>query len=133
MRIKLDALQWLIGQWEGIQDNGIYHEEWEKISDDEFKGNAYLIRKGELSNPEKLKIRSDDKGIYYIADVSHNPGPVIFTLAHCNDNTFTFENLNHDFPKIITYERKSENELSATISAEVGNKTKKVEFLLRKI
>ncbi|MBL8007875.1 MAG: hypothetical protein JNJ56_10105 [Ignavibacteria bacterium] len=25
----LKSLHWLAGQWEGIQNSGVYHEEWE--------------------------------------------------------------------------------------------------------
>lgn len=126
--MTIDKLKWLEGQWEGIQDNGIYHEEWETDSDGMMNGRAYLIKKGEISNPEKLKLHADENGIYYTAEVSHNPGPVTFRLTYSDENKFVFENPQHDFPKMITYERKDANNLVATI--EEGKK--KFEFKLMK-
>ena len=46
----LKNLEWLIGMWEGIQGQGIYHEEWAWKSDIELTGKAYLIKKGEIKN-----------------------------------------------------------------------------------
>lgn len=129
----LSNFKWLIGQWEGIQGPGVYHEEWEKVNDNEFNGKAYLIKKGEISNPEKLKLHSDERGIYYTADVSHNPKPVSFELTSQNETTFVFENPQHDFPQKITYEKKENDLLLASIEATNNGKTKKIEFNLKKI
>lgn len=129
----LSNLNWLLGQWEGIQGTGVYHEEWEKINDSEFTGKAYLIKKSEISNPENLTIHSDGMGIYYTADVSHNPKPVSFKLTSQNESTFVFENPEHDFPQKIIYEKNDDNSLLATIEATTNGKIKKVEFNLKKI
>ncbi len=129
----LNKLQWLLGQWEGIQGQGIYHEEWEMINDNEFSGKAYLIRKGEISNPEKLSLHCDDTGIYYTADVSHNPKPVSFKLTGAEDSTLVFENPEHDFPKKITYEQKESDSFRAVIEATTNGKTRKSEFVLKRI
>ena len=131
--INLNNLNWLAGQWEGIQGNGINHEEWEIINEYELKGKAYMIKKGEIINVEMLKLHSDETGIYYTADVSHNPAPVSFKLTLQNGNTFVFENPAHDFPQKITYEKKEENTLAATVEATINGKTRKIEYLLKKI
>ena len=128
----MKSLQWLSGQWEGIQGSGIYHEEWEIANENEMKGRAYMIKKGEISNVEKLKIQKDGDKIFYIADVGHNPQPVSFEMTYSDDSKFVFENPLHDFPKKITYERK-DNALLATIEAEENGKLKKFEFDLKLI
>ena len=69
MKNSLDRINWLTGQWEGIQGAGIYHEEWKKVSDSELKGKAYMIKKGEIINVEILIIHEDDTGIFYTATV----------------------------------------------------------------
>ncbi|MDQ3022199.1 MAG: DUF6265 family protein [Bacteroidota bacterium] len=129
----LSRLEWLIGEWEGIQGTGIYHEEWERVNDTEFKGKAYFIKKGEIINPEKLKLHSDNYEIYYIADVSHNPNPVSFRMTEIEENIVVFENPEHDFPQKITYIKKEQDSLLAIIEATNNDKTKKVEFNLKKI
>lgn len=130
---NFNAFKWLEGQWEGIQGEGIYHEEW--YDQDEYKitGKAYFINKGEISNPEKLTILFREDGIFYIADVSHNTSPVEFKLIESSDNKFVFSNPLHDFPQKITYYKTNENELAAVIEAEKNGKIKKIEFILKRI
>ncbi|HMS64607.1 MAG TPA: DUF6265 family protein [Ignavibacteria bacterium] len=126
-------LLWITGQWEGIQGSGIYHEEWEKISDSELKGKAYMIKKGEIINNELLKIHEEADGIYYTADVSHNPSPVSFKLTEITDSSFIFENPEHDFPQKISYVNENDVKLKAVVEAVVNGKLKKIEFDLRRI
>lgn len=132
MNTEFKKLEWLTGKWEGIQGIGLYHEEWEKISDG-FKGRAYFIKKGEILNSESLVIYSRDSEIYYEADVSHNPQPVSFKMTFLDNDKVIFENPNHDFPQKITYEKKQDGFLLATIEALQNGKGKKVEFNLKKI
>ncbi|MEO8666605.1 MAG: DUF6265 family protein [Ignavibacteria bacterium] len=129
-KINISKLEWLAGQWEGIQGNGIYHEEWAIINGKEIVGKAYMIKKGEITSFEKLKIHVEENKIFYVADVSQNPQPVSFEMTYYDESKFIFENHLHDFPKIITYEKK-DNALLATIEAEEKGKVKKFEFDLK--
>ena len=130
---NFSELNWLIGQWEGIQGNGIYHEEWSEPDKDKLTGKAYFISKGEISNPEKLTLISREDGIFYIADVIHNTAPVEFKLIDISENVLVFSNPLHDFPQKITYIKNGENDLTAIIEAEKNGKEKKIEFQLKKI
>jgi len=125
--------EWLVGMWEGIQGQGIYHEEWVMKSETELSGKAYLINKGEIKNSEILKIHISGGNIFYTADVSHNPDPVSFKLTSQNNNIFIFENPEHDFPQKITYERKDNDSLLAVVEAVKDGKTRKIEYNLRLI
>lgn len=128
---KLLNFEWLIGLWEGIHGQGIYHEEWVKNNSGELSGKAYFIKKGEMLNTEKLKIHKIEENIFYTADVSHNPNPVSFKLISRSDKVFVFENPDHDFPQKITYERKSDESLYATVEAVVNGKAKRIDYSLR--
>ncbi len=123
----------LPGIWEGIQGDGVYHEEWSSVDESSLQGRAYLIRKGEITNQEKLSIIVDNGEIYYVAEVSHNAAPVRFRLTSSSDDVFVFENPEHDFPQKITYDLTASGQLLATIEAEKNGKTKKIEFRLQKI
>ena len=130
---KFERFNWLIGQWEGIQGAGIYHEEWKNVSESELKGKAYMIKKGEIVNVEILNIHLNETGIFYTADVSHNPSPVSFKLTNLSDNSFVFENPEHDFPQKISYENKDNQFLFATVEAVKNGKIKKIEYNLKRI
>ena len=129
----LSIFEWLVGMWEGIQGQGIYHEEWAMKSETELSGKAYLIKKGEIKNSEILEIHIAEGVIFYTADVSHNPDPVSFKLTSQNNNNFIFENPEHDFPQKITYERKDNGSLLAVVEAVKDGKTRKIEYNLRLI
>lgn len=130
---NFSGLTWLSGHWEGIQRKGVYHEEWEITDRNEMKGRAYLIRQGQITNNEILKLHEDSSGIHYTADVSHNSGPVSFKLTYSDNTTFIFENPEHDFPRKITYVNNENNTLTATVESDEGNNLKKIEYFLRKI
>lgn len=123
-----NRIKWILGTWEGIHGNGIYHEEWKEVSQNELIGKAYLIRKGEIVNPEKLKLHCDESGIFYTADVAHNPKPVSFRLTQLEEGKMVFENPEHDFPKKITYIKEADNSLRAIVEA--GSKS--FEYRLKK-
>ena len=106
----------LLGVWEGIQGSGIYHEEWRWISDNSLEGRAYMVKKGEIINPENLKIVIEDDEVYYVADVSHNEAPVRFRMTSFSETILVFENPSHDFPQKITYDLAEEGWLKAVIS-----------------
>ena len=129
----LKKLEWLTGQWEGIMGSGLYHEEWYPDELNNLTGRAYLIKNGEITNNEKLKIHLIENDIFYTADVSHNPAPVSFKLTEYSDKIFIFENPEHDFPQKITYEILSENNFKATVEAVNESKTRKLVYDLKRI
>lgn len=129
----LNNLYWLEGQWEGIHNDGIYHEEWKITDEDELKGRAYLIKKGEITSNEILKIHADGKSVFYTADVKHNPRPVSFVLTYSGNNKFVFENPAHDFPQKITYVCNGNGTLTATVEAVNKDRLRKIEYNLKKI
>ena len=129
----LKKLEWLTGQWEGIMGSGLYHEEWYPDELNNLTGRAYLIKNGEITNNEKLKIHLIENDIFYTADVSHNPAPVSFKLTEYSDKIFIFENPEHDFPQKITYEILSENNFKATVEAVNEGKTRKLVYDLKRI
>lgn len=130
---KFSGLIWLVGHWEGILGDGIYHEEWKITANNEMKGRAYLTNEGKINNNEILKLHEDSSGIHYTADVSHNSEPVSFLLTYADDKTFIFENPEHDFPTKITYVNNDNKSLTATVEAEIENRLKKFEYFLIKI
>jgi len=128
----ITKLHILAGMWEGIQGSGVYHEEWSVESDDSLKGRAYLLKKGEIKNPESLKIVQDNGEVYYVAEVAHNSAPVKFRLTDSSDSIFVFENPDHDFPQKITYDLTVPDFLTAVIEAVNDGKLKQVEFSLKR-
>ena len=77
---------------------------------------------------EHLRIETRDGGIVYVAEVDHNPAPVVFRLTRVDDDGFVFANPAHDFPKVIAYRREGDR-LHVRVSA--GGKASEFHFRRR--
>lgn len=128
----MKKLLWIVDSWRASQDEEISTEKWSVINDDLYEGESITTIKNEVVFREKLKIENTPDGIFYVADVPHNPGPVKFRLTAVNDTMAVFENPEHDFPKKITYVNDTGN-LHAFIEGpgKDGN-LKKIDFFFLK-
>ena len=115
----LKKLDWLTGEW--IRTNakpgrsGI--EIWKRTSDNEMAGRGINLKGIDTTFVEKLRIIVKDNAIYYVADVPQNKEPVLFKLTTQSETKLVFENPQHDFPKVITYE-VLDKKLKAVISGD---------------
>jgi hypothetical protein len=102
-KTDLDALQFLEGTWK--IENKENYETWKKAGDTTLEGNAYKIKAENKVISEYLKIKSVGDQIIYSATVLNQNGvkPIDFVLNKVVKNKFSFENLQHDFPKKIQY------------------------------
>ena len=112
-------LEWLNGTWirSNTKPGRTAHESWQKISTTEWRGIGVNMRGTDTAFLEKLKIIIKEENIYYVADIAENKEPVYFKLTAITDNSFVCENLQHDFPKTIAYQ-KDGNKIKATISGD---------------
>lgn len=110
--------QWLVGKWklEGKELYEIWTEENDGVT---LKGISFTIDNGDTLILEKIKLEKVDDAYYYIPDVAENTAPIKFKITAFDEYSFTAENPQHDFPKIIKYTivRKANSELlQASIS-----------------
>ena len=115
---KLEKMNWLIGNWEQKLPDGTLKENWTKENDSTFSGKSYFINTKDTVHFESIKLTQTVEELNYIATVlgQNNDEPVAFKLTSDADNSFTFENPAHDYPKKITYKKVNETNLIATIS-----------------
>lgn len=109
-------LYWLVGTWENTEDAGAF-EKWD-YGVNALTGKGYKVKKGKETVLENLSITSQGHTLYYHAEVvGQNDGkPVTFKLTKANNNSFTFTNPDHDFPKEITYINVSKDEFQAVVT-----------------
>jgi hypothetical protein len=116
---QLEKMNWLIGNWENKIDEGLLTETWTKENDSTFSGTTYfIINKKDTVHSETILLKQLNNQLIYSPTVKgqNNDEPVDFKLSLENENTFTFENLKHDYPQKIVYKKVNENSLVATIS-----------------
>lgn len=113
---ELDELRWLVGTWErtdmkpGKQGFEIWEQEGLRLT-----GRGISMQGADTTFVEMLGVKIIDGELYYIAEVPQNPNPTLFKIVELRDGFVKCENPEHDFPKVITYERK-QDQLLAVIS-----------------
>jgi hypothetical protein len=121
---KLEKMNWLVGNWENKMPEGTLTESWKKDNDSIFSGDSYFITPKDTVHFESIELTQKGEELIYIATVigQNNDAPVDFKLMSDTENTFSFENLAHDYPQKITYKKVDGNNLVATISGKQQGK-----------
>ncbi|MBN2777388.1 MAG: SRPBCC domain-containing protein [Bacteroidales bacterium] len=122
--------EFLQGKWK-VENKDIY-EEWEMVTTSEYVGSSYKIIDDKKVVSENLSIRNSAKSVIYTATVlNQNQGKGIeFTLNKIDANTFSFENLNHDFPKKIIYKKIADRQIYVQV---LGKENKGFSFNMFKV
>jgi hypothetical protein len=115
---KLNPAQWIVGNWEQKTDKGILTESWQRQNDSVFVGSCYFINESDTLHRETILLEQRADSITYSANVmgQNNDKAVPFTLKTANTNSLVFENLSHDYPQKIVYQKNKSNGLLVTIS-----------------
>lgn len=132
---KLEKMNWLIGQWENTTPEGHLTETWSKVNDSTFSGQAYFILKEkDTVHSESIVLTQVSEDLIYRPTVKgqNNDEPVDFKLTSDTENSFSFENPNHDYPQKIVYKKVSEKSLVATISGKEQGKTSTESYQMTK-
>jgi hypothetical protein len=131
---KLQKLNWLVGNWEQKLPDGTLQENWTKENDSTFNGNSYFINAKDTVHFESIKLVQKAEELIYIATVAgqNNDGPIGFKLTSDTENSFTFENPDHDYPQKITYKKVNDTNLMATISGRQQGKPTSESFKMTK-
>lgn len=129
-------LAFVIGQWEMKTSKGRIIEIWTKNPDNNLSGGSYRINaKGDSLLTETLVIKNIGKDTFYCSSVTgqNAGGEVCFKLISKDNNTYVFENKEHDFPQRIIYQNQGKNNLLAWIEGELNGKTKISTFRYNRI
>lgn len=132
-KTDMQKLLWIADSWVSASGETTSYEEWKVVNNDLYEGGSKTVKDGKTIFSETLKIESSAEGIFYVADVAHNPAPVKFKLTSVSDTSAVFENPLHDFPQKITY-LLEEGNLHAIIEGPgKDGKIKKVDFFMQKM
>lgn len=126
---KIKNLYFLEGTWqvEGKQQ----FEKWDKFEDD-LLGEGYKLVDGQKQTFEKLAIKEFKGRIVYQATViNQNEGATIsFPLNESISDYYSFENLEHDFPKKIQYQKINETRIKVNV---LGDNEQGFSFVMNRL
>lgn len=117
--------QMLSGLWKS-DENIVFYEQWEKLSDSEMTGIGFGLNHQDTIITERMRIAlHDGRWCFFALVASQNSGKEIaFRMVDSTAGRLVFENPDHDYPNRITYDFHTDSSLTARIENMRGNKQK---------
>ena len=110
---SIDALAWLAGSWTGTMGRAAIEEHWIAPRGGTMLAVSRTTAGDRTVGFEFLRIEQRADGVFYVAQPGGRP-PTQFRMTSSGPDTATFENPQHDHPKIIRYRREG-----TTLGAEI--------------
>jgi len=131
--IETGELDWLLGKWQRTndEDGKQTYENWTKKNDLEYVGLGFTMKENDTISKEIMKIsKANDKWDLIVVSTGKggDNSPVSFKIISNNENSFTCENKEIDFPNIIHYEKDGKN-----LKAYVSNSEMKIPFEFKRL
>jgi len=125
-----ESLSRLEGQWSMKFDQSEVMEQWRLVNDTLMEGKSYEITGTDSVVSETVHLVLRGSEIFYIPTTAgQNDGnPVPFKLAKHEGDVFSFENPEHDFPTVITYNFINKSTLKASISGTIRGEVRSMDF-----
>lgn len=127
----VDQVAWLSGCWESVTPQRTIEEQWMAPRGKSMLGIGRTVRGEALVEYELVLIREDSGRLAYQAHPSGQPSAV-FLSREIGASRVVFENLEHDFPQRVGYERTGPDALTAWIEGTRDGTTKRIEFPYRR-
>ena len=94
-------------------------------------GMSRTVRGGVLADYELMILREQGGRLAYEAHPSGQP-PAVFLSTAVGESSVVFENLEHDFPQKIGYQRTGADTLLAWIEGTQKGQTRRIDFTYRR-
>ena len=134
-KASLKSFDFMLGKWEMKTKTGKIVERWQ-LHKDSLTGQSHRFKEtGDSVLTESIVLKKI-KGEWKFCVKGYeknNEGTTHFKLMSSQNNTFTFENKQHDFPQQIVYQNKGKAELLAWIEGDMGGKHRKIEFPYKRV
>jgi len=118
---------WLKGCWESVNGQRVVEEQWSAPRGTSMVGMGRTLAGDRLVEFELVILREDGSELAYEAHPSGQP-PAVFVSRTISETQIVFENLDHDFPQRVGYERGTADELLAWIEGRQNGQSRRVEF-----
>lgn len=121
---------WITGFWSGESNNQITEERWTSAASGGMLAIGRRLRGNLMSSFEFLCISERNGSLVYTALPDGRTTPTFFTLTAITADSATFENPDHDFPKMVRYTKRPDGSLEATISGAANQRS--ISFVMQR-
>jgi hypothetical protein len=128
---SIDSLSWMAGGWTGKMGKAHIEEHWIPPAGKTMMAVARTVVGDRTVAFEFLRIEQRPDAIVYIAQPGGRP-PTEFRLTASTATSATFENPQHDHPKLIRYTKEGEGTLIAEIEGDEKGKRVSQRFVFKK-
>ncbi|RMA58010.1 DUF6265 family protein [Ulvibacter antarcticus] len=131
---KLEAMQWLLGDWENETTQEYSKESWKKENDSTYTAFSYTQVGKDTVFAEQVILQQNGETLAFtaVAYDQNDDKPVTFTMIPSKVGQFTFENKNHDFPERINYTNPVKDSIHAWIEGKVNGEDRLVNFYFKR-
>ena len=129
----IEKLSWLSGCWASEGGEKGSGEQWMPLGGGSLLGMRRTIKNGQTVATEFMQIRADDAGTITFTAMPSGQAMATFPLLRISDEEVVFENLAHDFPQRIAYQRIDASHLRARIEGGSGDTPKVIAFPMQRI
>ena len=121
---------WLLGKWKRLneKEGKETFENWEKISNTEYKGIGFTMQNGDTLNQEIMRLIQTNGKWDLIVKVPEEAESIMFMGTSHNDSEFICENHEIDFPNKIKYWINGQR-----LNASVSNSEMEIPFEFEKL
>jgi hypothetical protein len=126
-RDSISQVRWLAGCWAAANAQRTVYEQWTAPQAGAMLGTSRTVTRDSLVEYEFIVLREQGDKLAYQAHPS-GQATTTFLSASASDSSVIFENLQHDFPQRVGYDRRGADSLVAWISGPRGNTTRRIDF-----
>lgn len=115
-------LAFMKGSWEGASGAMKFEERWTEEAGGLMLGLSRTLKGGRAVSFEFLRIEFREGGVFYVAQPGGRP-KTEFRLTASDGKSATFENPEHDHPKVIRYSLGADGSLKAELDGAEGKQS----------
>lgn len=123
-------LSWLSGCWQGHQGSAVIEEMWSKPAGTTMLGLGRTVENNRTVSFEFMQFREQNGTLAFLPQ-PQGGAQVTFPFKESTRGKFVFENLTHDYPQRVSYQRKN-SLLVASIEGTQNGKFSRQEFVMRR-
>lgn len=114
---KAENYDWLLGKWKRLneEEGKETFENWKKINETEYSGIGFTMQNGDTIKQEKIRLTKTKGNWNLTVQVPEEMESITFNGTSHNENEFTCENKEMDFPNKIKY-WKNGDKINAMVS-----------------